>query len=68
MCIPCQLKKQNDDAKFERLLPKFKTEAKNQGLERFAVVRTVNPNPGFMWREIESEDCQRLELVGVYIT
>jgi len=62
ICIPCQQQHAltNDQSKYESIKAKAIEEARAQGLARFAMVKTVNDNPGFMWRPIGHPDIERL--------
>lgn len=60
-CIKADYERKTD--KLEALKPKFREQAKAKGLEEFAIVATVNDNPGFRWVEIGDEAVGRLGAV-----
>ena len=63
-CVTCSKPTENVlKAKLEKLKPTFYAQAMAAGLTEFAILRTVNINPAFMWRPLNDEACGRL---GIY--
>lgn len=67
-CPTCQNEARNTQhAKLDILKPKFRVEAAAKGLEEFAIIKTINDNPGFAWRQTDSPDCERLGVVEICV-
>jgi hypothetical protein len=62
-CSSCTNKQEIDNARYTEIKRKANMDAKSRGLSAFALIRTKNANPGYMWRTIDHEDCQRLEVI-----
>jgi hypothetical protein len=58
----------NETNKLNNLKIKFRREAKEMGLDSFAILKTVNDNPGYMWRPRDHEDIARLGAYEICIS
>lgn len=66
-CTSCEQQKTIlNDNRFNTVKRKANDQAKSVGIKAYAILKTVNDNPGYMWRTIDNPDCQRLEVIGYY--
>lgn len=65
MCPECLAKdREQNEKKLQTLLPKFNHEAKAKELTAYAVIQTINSNPGYMWRPVGDESIARATADG----
>lgn len=68
-CVTCSKQSENVlKQKLQNLKPKFYAQAAAAGLTEFAILRTVNINPAFMWRPLNDEACERLGIYEICFT